>query len=55
MGTGKVAAQAELARAVCTTGVSAETAGELREFIRAGVREMLVTVMLEEVELLCGL
>ena len=51
MKTGKIG---EAARAVCTTGVSSETAGEFREFVRANVREMLVGVMMEEVELLCG-
>ena len=47
-------ALARLAREACATGVSAETAEKLREFARKSVREMLVGVMFEEVEILCG-
>jgi transposase-like protein len=46
--------QARVAREVCATGVSAETADEFREFIRGQVRAVFVAVMREEVEFLCG-
>jgi transposase-like protein len=47
-------ALANLAREAYATGVSAPIAEKLREFARENVRELLVAVMREEVELLCG-
>jgi transposase-like protein len=47
-------ALADLAREVRTTGVSAEMAENFRNFIRTNVRELIVGVMREEVEQLCG-
>ena len=44
----------ELLRRMRATDVSAEAGEKWREFARESVREMLVGVMLEEVELLCG-
>ena len=54
METGRKGALANLAREVCATGLSAATAGKLREFARESIRELLAAVMHEEVELLCG-
>jgi len=54
MENGRKARQADLARIGCAAGISAESAREFRDFVRESVREMLVGVMREEVELLCG-
>jgi transposase-like protein len=46
--------QAELARETLSMGVSTEAAGKFREFVRGQVIDLLVAVMREEVEALCG-
>jgi len=54
METGRRSALTRLAREACATGVSSETAEKMREFARESIRELLVAVMREEVEILCG-
>lgn len=54
MNVRKKDALAEAARKAGTQALSAQTAEEFREFIRAGVQNLLWNVMREEVELYCG-
>jgi transposase-like protein len=46
--------RARVAQESLVDGVSAKTAEEFRNFLRGEIRGMMVRVMLEEVELLCG-
>ena len=48
------ARRADLVRQLRAKDVSAETGGKFREFARENIQGMLVDVMLEEVEILCG-
>lgn len=50
----EVGALARAAREACAAGVSAESGGLFREILHDLIRDLMVDVMLEEVEFLCG-
>ena len=51
---GKEGCRGQAGREVCASGISTETAGEFREFVHGQVRNLMVEVMREEIEILCG-